>query len=74
MKAVRAKDAFRTLGRPMAVLLALAVIALTAGAAGAHNAQRTAAPAAPKPVKAKKLDSALARAAATARSSGSRAA
>ncbi len=73
MKAVRASNAFRTLGRPVAVLLALAVIGLTAGAAGARDARRSASPAAPKPVKAKKLDSALARAAATARSSGARA-
>ena len=73
MKAVHASTAFRTLGRPVPVLLALAVIGLTAGAAGARDAQRSASPAAPKPVKAKKLDSALARAAATARSSGARA-
>src|SRR3954471_18037358 len=73
MKAVRASNAFRTLGRPVAVLLALAAIGLTAGAAGARDAQRSASPAAPTPVKAKKLDSALARAAATARASGVRA-
>jgi hypothetical protein len=73
MEAVHASNAFRTLGRPAAVLLALAVIGLTAGSAGARGTQRAAAPAAPKPVKAKKLDSALARAAATARLSGARA-
>ena len=74
MRIAHAKHAFRTPGRPVAVLLALAVIGVTAAAAPARTTQRAAVLAVPKPVKAAKLDSALARVAGTARSGGARAA
>ena len=66
MRIAHAKHAVRTPGRPVAVLLALAVIGITAGAAPARTTQHAAVLAVPKPVKAAKLDSALARVAGSA--------